>query len=85
LSYITEKVTIIGRHTIYGSIYGKLFVKEAPTTCNNSLKYINEHGYKDFHFFRTVTIPYKSINKIEIKLYQGDLCFAIHLWNFNRT
>ena len=84
MSYITEKNTIVGRHAVYGSIYLKLFVKEASTTCNNSLKYINKYGYKDFHFFRTVTMPHQSINKIEIELYQGDLCFERHLWNFHR-
>ena len=52
MSCTIEKDTIIEMNTLYGSIYVKLFVKEAPTTCNNFLKYIDEHRYKDFHFYR---------------------------------
>lgn len=51
-----KKDTIVEMNTFYGNIYVKLFTKKAPTTCNNFLRYIDEHRYKDFHFYRTVTI-----------------------------
>ena len=36
-----EKDTIVEMNTVYGRIYVKLFVKKAPTTCNNFLGYID--------------------------------------------
>ena len=48
MSCSIEKDTIIDMNNIYGSIYVKLFVKEAPTTCNNFLRYIDEHRYKEY-------------------------------------
>ena len=65
--------------TDYGSIYVKLFVKEAPTTCNNFLSYIDEHRYKDFHFYRTVTMSNQPMSNIKIEVIQGGLGFEKHL------
>ena len=73
-----EKDTIIEMNTVYGSIYVKLFVKEAPTTCNNFLRYINEHRYKDFHFYRTVTMYNQPMSNIKIEVIQGGLGFEKH-------
>jgi len=73
-----EKDTIIEMNTDYGSIYLKLFVKEAPTTCNNFLSYIDEHRYKDFHFYRTVTMSNQPMSNIKIEVIQGGLGFEKH-------
>ena len=48
MSYSIEKDTIFDMNNIYGSIYVKLFVKEAPTTCNNFLRYKDKHRYKEY-------------------------------------
>ena len=73
-----KKDTIIEMKTDYGSIYVKLFVKEAPTTCNNFLRYIDEHRYKDFHFYRTVTMSNQPMSNIKIEVIQGGLGFEKH-------
>jgi len=78
MSCTTEKDTIIETNTVYGSICVKLFVKEAPATCNNFLKYIYEHCYKDFHFYRTVTMSNQPMSNIKIEVIQGDLGFEKH-------
>ena len=78
MSCATEKDTIIEMNTVYGSICVKLFVKEAPTTCNNFLRYIDEHRYKDFHFYRTVTMSNQPMSNIKIEVIQGGLGFEKH-------
>jgi len=78
MSCTTEKDTIIEMNTVYGSICVKLFVKEAPATCNNFLKYIYEHRYRDFHFYRTVTMSNQPMSNIKIEVIQGGLGFEKH-------
>ena len=78
MSCMIKKDTIIEMKTDYGSIYIKLFVKEAPTTCNNFLRYIDEHPYKDFHFYRTVAISNQPMSNIKIEVIQGGLGFEKH-------
>ena len=75
ISCIIEKDTKVEMNTVYGSIYIKLFVKEAPTTSNNFLRYIDEHRYKDFHFYKTVTQP---MSNFKIEVIQGGLSFEKH-------
>ena len=75
MSCMIKKDTIIEMKIDYGSIYIKLFVKEAPTTCNNFLRYIDEHRYKDFHFYRTVTMSNQPMSNIKIEVIQGGLGF----------
>ena len=65
-------------NTVYGNIYVKLFVKKAPTTCNNFLRYIDKHRYKDFHFYKTVTMSNQPISNIKIEVIQGGLGFEKH-------
>ena len=64
--------------TDFVSIYVKLFVKEAPTTCNNFLRYIDEHRYEDSHFYRTVTMSNQPMSNIKIEVIQGGLGFEKH-------
>ena len=73
-----KKNTIIEMKTDYGSIYVKLFVNEASTTCNNFLKYVDEHRYKDFHFYRTVTMYNQPMSNIKIEVIQGGPGFEKH-------
>ena len=73
-----EKNTIVKMNTVYGSIYVKLSLKEAPTNCNNFLRYINEHRYKDFHFYRTVTMSNQRMSNIKIEVMQGGFGFEKH-------
>ena len=74
-----KKDTIIQIDTDYGNIYLKLFVKKAPITCNNFLRYIDEYRYKDFHFYRTVVMSNQPKNNIKIEVIQGGLGFEEHL------
>ena len=78
MSCMIKKDTIIEMKTDYGSIYVKLFVKEAPTTCNNFLRYIDEHRYKDFHFYRSVNMSNQPKNNVKIEVIQGGLGFEKH-------
>ena len=75
MSSTTEKDTIIEMNTVYGTICVKLFVKEALTTYNNFLRFIDEHRYKDFHFYRTVTMSNQPMSNIKIEVIQGGLGF----------
>ena len=79
MSCETKKDIIVQMNTDYGNIYLKLFVKEAPITCNNFLRYIDEHRYKDFHFYRTVVMSNQPKNNIKIEVIQGGLGFDKHL------
>ena len=72
------KDTIVEMNTVYGTIYVKLFVKKAPITCNNFLRCIDEHRYKDFHFYKTVTMSNQPMTNIKIALIQGVLGFEKH-------
>jgi len=78
MSSTTEKDTIIEMNTVYGTICVKLFVKEALTTYNNFLRFIDEHRYKDFHFYRTVTMSNQPMSNIKIEVIQGGLGFEKH-------
>ena len=73
-----KKDTIVEVNTVYGSIYVELFVKEAPTNCNNFLRYIDEHRYKDFHFYRTVTMSNQRMSNIKIEVMRGGFGFEKH-------
>ena len=73
-----EKNTVVKMNTVSGSIYVKLSLKEAPTNCNNFSRYINEHRYKDFHFYRTVTMSNQPMSNIKIEVIQGGLGFEKH-------
>ena len=76
MSCTIEKDTIIEMHTVYGSIYVKLFRKEAPTTCNNFLRYIYEHRYKDFHFYRTVTMSNQPMSNQRLIMAEEGILMA---------
>ena len=73
-----KKDTIVEMNTFYGNIYLKLFTKKAPTTCNNFLRYIDEHRYKDFHFYRTFTMSNQPMSNIKIEVIQDGLGFEKH-------
>ena len=70
-----EKNTVVKMNTVYGSIYVKLSLKEAPTNCNNFSRYINEHRYKDFHLYRTITMSNQRMSNIKIEVMQGGFGF----------
>ena len=76
MSCTIEKDTIIEMNTFYGSICVKLFIKEAPTTCNNFLRYIDEHRYKDFHFYRTVTMSNQPMSNQSLIMEEEGILMA---------
>ena len=78
MSCMIKKDTITEMKTDNGSIYVKLFVKETPTTCNKFLGYIDEPRYKDFHFYRTITMSNHTMSNIKIEVIQGGLGFEKH-------
>jgi len=78
MTCMIKKDTIVEMNNIYGSIYVKFFVKEALTACNNFLRHIDGNRYKDFHFYRTVTMSNHTISNTKIEIIQGGLGFGKH-------
>lgn len=77
LSYIlfvkkTQNPKII-MSTQYGNIEIELYVKQAPITANNFIRYIKEHRVKNPTFYRAVTLNNQSKNNIKIEVIQGGL------------
>ena len=48
-----------------------LFTKEAPVTCANFLKYVEELGDQGGEFYRTVTMANQPDKKVKIEVIQG--------------
>ena len=72
-----EKIIII-MNTDFGNIHIELLTLQAPVTCNNFLRYLDENRYEDFHFYRSVTMNNQPKDKIKIEVIQGGLGFDQH-------
>ncbi len=59
--------------TELGDITVELFVKEAPVTSSNFLKYVEENRYEGAVFYRTVRMDNQPDDSIKIEVIQGGL------------
>jgi len=64
-------ITVI--ETELGNIEVELYVKEAPVTASNFIRYVKEQRYKEATFYRVVTMDNQPDSKIKIEVVQGGL------------
>jgi peptidyl-prolyl cis-trans isomerase A (cyclophilin A) len=62
---------VVTMETEEGNLRIFLFTKEAPVTCANFLKYVEQLGDQGGEFYRTVTIANQPDKKIKIEVIQG--------------
>jgi peptidyl-prolyl cis-trans isomerase A (cyclophilin A) len=62
---------VISMETEEGNIRIVLFTKEAPVTCANFLKYVEQLGDQGGEFYRTVTTANQPDKKVKIEVIQG--------------
>jgi peptidyl-prolyl cis-trans isomerase A (cyclophilin A) len=62
---------VISIQTDMGEIEGVLFVKKAPVTSANFLRYIDAGAFNSGSFYRTVTPQNQPNNKVRIEVIQG--------------
>ena len=67
----TPDSVVVTIETEEGNIRIVLFTKEAPVTCANFLKYVEELGDQGGEFYRTVTLANQPDKKIKIEVIQG--------------
>jgi peptidyl-prolyl cis-trans isomerase A (cyclophilin A) len=63
--------TVVTMETEEGNIRIVLFKKQAPVTCANFLKYVEQLGDLGGEFYRTVTKANQADKKIKIEVIQG--------------
>ena len=68
-----EKNPEILFRTEYGEIKAELFIKEAPITAANFLRYVKEDRLKDAVFYRVVRMDNQPDDSIKIEVVQGGL------------
>jgi peptidyl-prolyl cis-trans isomerase A (cyclophilin A) len=62
---------IVTMETEEGNIQIILYKKEAPVTCTNFLKYVEELGGQGGEFYRAVTMANQPDKKVKIEVIQG--------------
>jgi peptidyl-prolyl cis-trans isomerase A (cyclophilin A) len=67
---------IISIQTRLGEIEAVLFLKQAPRTCANFLKYIDLVGEQGGEFYRTVTPDNQPASNVKIEVIQGGFNLA---------
>jgi len=86
----SDKANIVIRTTV-GNIRAVLYLKKAPVTCANFLKYIDMAGNQGGEFYRTVTLNNQPNNKVKIEVIQGGFDVSsldtsqIHSFPLERT
>ncbi|MEL7118205.1 MAG: peptidylprolyl isomerase [Bacteroidota bacterium] len=66
----------IEMQTDLGSIISELYPEQAPVTCENFIKYIQNNKFDSLHFYRVVRMDNQPNNKIKIEVIQGGLGFG---------
>ncbi len=61
--------------TELGEITVKIFLKKAPITAGNFLKYVDENKFQDGFFYRVVTMDNQPDKKIKIEVIQGGMSY----------
>ena len=64
--------------TEIGTITIELLPNQTPITVKNFLRYIDEHRYSDFIFYRVVNMKNQSLGSVKIEVIQGGLGFNQH-------
>jgi peptidyl-prolyl cis-trans isomerase A (cyclophilin A) len=59
--------------TDFGEIVVEIYIKEAPITAANFLKYVKEDRFKGARFYRVVRMDNQPNNEIKIEVIQGGL------------
>lgn len=72
-----DSTVTVSINTELGNIKAILFLKQAPVTCANFLKYIELSGDEGGEFYRTVTMDNQPGNKIKIEVIQGGFAVAL--------
>jgi peptidyl-prolyl cis-trans isomerase A (cyclophilin A) len=62
---------VVTMETEEGNLRVFLFTKEAPVTCANFLKYVEQLGDQGGEFYRTVTMANQPDKKVKIEVIQG--------------
>lgn len=62
--------------TELGDIVVEVYVREAPVTARNFLRYVDENRFRDAHFYRVVTLDNQPDNDIKIEVIQGGIGFV---------
>jgi peptidyl-prolyl cis-trans isomerase A (cyclophilin A) len=73
MSACSDLNPIVLMKTGLGDITIELFVKEAPVTSSNFLKYVEENRYEGAVFYRTVRMDNQPDDSIKIEVIQGGL------------
>ena len=69
----SEKDPEIVMKTPYGDIVVEIYLKEAPVTASNFMRYVNEDRFRDAVFYRVVTPGNQPDNDVKIEVIQGGL------------
>jgi peptidyl-prolyl cis-trans isomerase A (cyclophilin A) len=62
--------------TEFGDIIVEIYVREAPITARNFLRYVDEYRYEHAYFYRVVTSDNQPGNEIKIEVIQGGIGFV---------
>lgn len=73
ISYADPQVLLI---TELGDIVIEIYVRDAPVTARNFLRYVDENRYQDAQFYRVVTSDNQLDNNIKIEVIQGGIGFT---------
>jgi peptidyl-prolyl cis-trans isomerase A (cyclophilin A) len=71
-SYADPQVLLI---TELGDIVLEIYVRDAPVTARNFLRYVDENRFREARFYRTVTPDNQPDNDIRIEVIQGGIGF----------
>mgnify|MGYP001815608025 CR=1 FL=1 len=71
-SYADPQVLLI---TELGDIVLEIYVRDAPVTARNFLRYVDENRFREARFYRTVTVDNQPDNDIKIEVIQGGIGF----------
>ncbi len=70
--YVNPQVLLV---TELGDITVEIYVRKAPVTARNFLRYVDENRYEHAHFYRVVTRDNQPGNEIKIEVIQGGIGF----------
>ena len=71
LPLFSEVNPIVIIDTEFGKITVEIYLKAAPITAKNFLKYVRMNAYKDSSFYRTVRMDNQPDNEIRIEVIQA--------------
>ncbi len=72
-SYENPHVLLV---TELGDIIVEIYVRKAPVTARNFLRYVDENRFEHAHFYRVVTPDNQPGNEVKIEVIQGGIGFV---------